>query len=296
MAAGIGSRYGGLKQIDPIGPHGEIILDYSVFDALRAGFARVVFVIRREIEATFREKIGRAVEARVATTYVHQELGDLPTGHTLPAGRIKPWGTAHAVLCAAEEVPGSFAAINADDFYGADAFKVLGDYLRTATDRNGVGDYALVGYPLAHTLSEHGHVSRGVCTVAPDGALTDITERTHVQRFPEGVQYSVDGEHWNTIAAESRVSMNMWGFTHGFFDRLRGAFRAFLDEHGFELNAECYLPSVVSQEISAGRARVAVLPTEERWFGVTYQEDRAVAERAIQELIEQGRYPTRVWT
>lgn len=296
MAAGIGSRYGGLKQIDPIGPHGEIILDYSVFDALRAGFTKVVFVVRREIEATFREKVGRAIEGRVATAYVHQELSALPDGFSLPTGRVKPWGTAHAVLCAAGEVSGSFAAINADDFYGADAFRVLGDYLQQVSDHDGIGHYALVGYPLAHTLSEHGHVSRGVCTVAPNGTLMDIVERTRVQAFPEGVRYSEDdGAHWAAIAADSPVSMNIWGFTPGFFTRLAAAFRAFLDARGNDLKSECYLPSVVNEEIRAGRARVAVLPTEERWFGVTYQEDRATAQRAVQALIRQGRYPEKLW-
>jgi NDP-sugar pyrophosphorylase family protein len=295
MAAGMGSRYGGLKQIDPVGPGGENVLDYSVFDAMRAGFGKVVFVIRRDIEEIFREKIGRAIEHRVECAYVHQELDALPPGFAVPDGRVKPWGTAHAALCARDAIAGPFAVINADDFYGAAAFQEVGGHLTAAAASGQAGEYCMVGYRLDHTLSEHGHVSRGVCSVTGGGYLTGIVERTRIQRFDDGIKCALGDEHWETLAPDTIVSMNIWGFTREFFDHLEDAFRAFLEQHGRELKSEAYLPAVVDVAMRTGRARVKVLRTDARWFGVTYQEDRAVAQRAVRELVATGQYPERLW-
>ncbi len=305
MAAGIGSRYGGLKQVDPVGPGGEMILDYSVYDALRAGFGSVVFVIRREIESDFRETIGSRVEPHMKTAYAFQELDALPSGFELPSGRVKPWGTAHAVLCARDCVPGAFAAINADDFYGAGAFAAVGGHLAKAPESTAAAadggtdgtpdDYCMAGYRLENTLSEHGHVSRGVCSVTSAGYLEDIVERETIKRFPDGVKYEGPDGNWTPIAASSPVSMNIWGFTARFFDHLDAAFRAFLERDVGRPKAECYLPAVVNDLIEEGRARVRVLPTDEHWFGITYREDRPTAERAVRERIAAGVYPERLW-
>lgn len=296
MAAGIGSRYGGLKQIDPVGPNGEIVVDYSVYDALRAGFDKVVFVIRRDIEDAFRERIGRTVESRVETAYVFQELDRLPAGFTLPAGRTKPWGTGHAILCARDSVDTPFAAINADDFYGRTAFEVLAGHLRTARDSGGVYDYAMVGYVLENTLSDHGHVSRGVCASGPDSCLIDIRERERVRRFADGVRYAgADGE-WIGLPAGSVVSMNFWGFTPGLFGELESRFPAFLRAGAANiLKAEFLIPEVVGNLVREGKARIRVLPTGERWFGVTYPEDRPRVQAAIREIVARGVYPENLW-
>jgi choline kinase len=306
MAAGIGSRYGGLKQVDPVGPSGEKIIDYSVYDAARAGFGRVVFVIRREIEQDFREFFGRAIEARIDTVYAHQELDSLPEGFDAPAGRVKPWGTAHAVLCARDAVPGAFSAINADDFYGPDAFAAVGRHLGRERwgDERPVGegsptdatqDYCMAGYRLDHTLSEHGHVSRGVCDVSEDGFLQGIVERETIRAFPDGIKYESDDGTWVPLPGDTMVSMNIWGFAGDFFEKLDAAFRAFLDRRLAEPGAECYLPAVVNDLISSDAARVRVIPTDERWFGMTYREDRPAAVRAIRALVERGVYPSRLW-
>ncbi len=295
MAAGMGSRYGGLKQIDPVGPSGENVLDYSVFDALRAGFGKVVFVVRRDIEGLFREKVGRAIERHVDTAYVCQELDALPSGFAPPPGRTKPWGTAHAALCARPAVGAPFAVINADDFYGAEAFRAVGDHLRAAAASGERGTYCMVGYRLDRTLSEHGHVSRGVCTVTRDGQLGGIVERTQIQRFDDGIKCAAGEDRWEPLAPDAIVSMNIWGFTPEFFDHLAAHFRAFLERHGHELKAEAYLPDVVNGLMRANRARVKVLRTDARWFGVTYQEDRAAAQRAVRELVAAGHYPARLW-
>jgi len=295
MAAGMGSRYGGLKQVDPIGPGGENVLDYSVFDAVRAGFGKVVFVIRRDIEDVFRERIGRRIERHVPCAYVHQELDALPAGFTVPEGRVKPWGTAHAALCARDAVGSSFAVINADDFYGAAAFREVARYLRSADASDRTGDYCMVGYRLDHTLSEHGHVSRGICSVTPDGYLTGIVERTRIQRFADAIKCALEGGDWEVLAPDTIVSMNIWGFTHEFFGHLEQAFRAFIATHGHDPQAEAYLPAVVDGAMRTGQARVRVLRTDAQWFGVTYQEDRATAQRAVRELVALGHYPERLW-
>jgi dTDP-glucose pyrophosphorylase len=296
MAAGIGSRYGGLKQMDPVGLNGEIIIDYSVFDALRAGFGRVVFLIRRDIQAAFRDKVGRAAEKRVDTSYVFQELLNLPPGFAVPADRKKPWGTGHAVLSCKDAVQEPFAVINADDFYGATAFQALVQYLRQAQDCDGVYNYGMVGYALANTLSEHGHVARGVCEVTPDGFLVDVRERTHIERLADGIRYTENGTHWVMLPPESIVSLNTWGFTLSIFRELETRFSLFLQKNAAHLTkAEYFLPDVVGDLVKEGKARVKVLPTNEKWYGVTYQEDRPRVQAAIRDMIRQGIYPEKLW-
>lgn len=297
MAAGIGSRYGGLKQVDPIGPGGEIVVDYAIYDALRAGFGKIVFLIRKEIEGVFREKIGSVIEHRAEIVYVNQELHNVPAWFTVPAERKKPWGTAHAVLCCKDVVHENFAAINADDFYGLEAFQALAGYLRKAHDPEGEPyDYSMVGYVLENTLSEHGSVARGVCDVTPEGYLAGVHERTKIQKNGGQVEYTENGQDWIAIPADSTVSMNMWGFTPGFFGELEQRFPNFLRRNeGNILKAEFFLPDVVNELLEEDKARVKVLPVNERWFGVTYQEDRPLVQDAIRKLIQQGRYPERLW-
>ncbi len=295
LAAGIGSRYGGLKQMDPIGPSGELIIDYSVYDALRAGFDRIVFLIRHDLEDAFREVIGRAVEQRAETIYAFQEIGNVPPGFTVPAGRVKPWGTSHAALCCQGLVDAPFAVINADDFYGATAYQALAAHLRGARDQENLYDYAMVGYRLRNTLSEHGHVARGVCEVTPDGFLRDVVERLHIQPFADGVKFTENGADWTPVSAESFVSMNMWGFTPSLFTELNARFPIFLQQNAANLKSEFLLPTTVGDLVREGRARVKVLPTNEKWFGVTYREDRPKVQVAVRELVRQGMYPERLW-
>jgi len=297
MAAGIGSRYGGLKQVDPIGPHGEIVIDYAVFDALRAGFGKAIFLIRKDIEEIFRERVGSTIEKQVQTVYVFQELDNLPPGFSVPPERKKPWGTGHAVLSCKDAVHEPFAVINADDFYGPGAFQALADYLRQAQDlEGGPYDYSMAGYELENTLSEHGTVSRGVCEVTPDGYLAQVRERTKIKRFGDQVKYTENGEEWVTLPAHSTVSMNMWGFTPGFFKELEQIFPRFLKANVETMSkVEFYLPSVVNQLLDEQKARVKVLPVQEKWFGVTYPEDRASVQEAIRGLVRQGVYPESLW-
>lgn len=297
LAGGIGSRYGGLKQADPIGPNGELIIHYSVWDALRAGFGHVVFLIRREIEDAFRERIGNQVEQHTDVTYVFQDLENIPAGFSIPAGRVKPWGTGHAVLCCRDAVHTNFAAINADDFYGATAFQALAGYLQTAADTGDQYEYSMVGYVLSNTLSEHGHVARGVCRVGADGYLESIQERLHIEQLPDGIKDRMEDGSWAPFPPDSTVSMNMWGFTPGFFGELEARFPRFLEQRvaANPLKAEFLLPDVVGDLVQERKARVKVLPTAEKWFGVTYQADRPRVQAAIRELIAQGRYPAELW-
>lgn len=295
MAAGIGSRYGGLKQMDPVGPGGEKIIDYSVYDARRAGFGLVVFVIRKEMEDDFREHIGRRIEQQIETRYVYQELEPLPEGFPVPENRVKPWGTAHAVATCREAVRTPFAVINADDFYGPSAFQVLGDFLQTVQEQEGVHEYGLVGYLLGNTLSEYGHVSRGVCEVGSGGSLHEIHERVKIQRFEDAIRHTEDGLTWIDLPADSVVSMNMWGFTPSLFEELDAGFVEFLRDCGSDLKAEYLLPERVGDLVAAGRARVQVLRTDARWFGITYKKDKPFVERAIRELVERGAYPPSLW-
>jgi len=295
MAAGIGSRYGGLKQIDPVGPDGEKIIDYSAYDARRAGFGRVVFVIRRDMEDDFRKHIGRRIEGQIDTAYVHQELEPLPAGFKVPAERVKPWGTAHAVAVCRGRVGTPFAVINADDFYGPSAFRVLSDYLKNLRETEGMHECCLVGYLLGNTLSEHGHVSRGVCEVASDGTLREIHERVKIQRLDGAIRHTEDGQNWIDLPADSVVSMNMWGFTPSLFDELDAGFVEFLKKRGADPKAEYFLPERIGELVASGRARVKILRTDERWFGITYKEDKPLVEKAVRGLVERGVYPPSLW-
>lgn len=289
LAAGMGSRYGGLKQVDPVGPSGETVLDYAVYDALQSGFTRVVFVIRRDFEALFREKIGARYTGRAKVDYVFQSLDALPPGFSVPAGREKPWGTGHAVWCARDAIKESFAVINADDFYGADSFQKLGKFLGARTDspRQGPSEFAMVGFRLANTLSEHGTVARGVCTSGANDLLSSIVEQTGIAAADVGPGLKYSG---NEI-----VSMNCWGFTPAIFAGLDEQFREFLAARGTELKAEFYLPAAASTMIARGQATVRVLPTDSTWFGVTYREDKPRVEAAIADLVRSGRYPAKLW-
>jgi dTDP-glucose pyrophosphorylase len=290
LAAGMGSRYGGLKQIEPIGPHGETILDYSICDALRAGFAKAVFVLRREIEPIFRKNIAGRFENRIAIEYVFQDLNDLPQGFTPPPGRTKPWGTAHAVLTAASAIHEPFAVVNADDFYGPESYHLLAKHLQS-----NVTDYAMAGFLLRNTLSTFGSVARGICQVNSKGYLQSVEEFTRIE--PEGEQAintSPDG-HITHLTGDETVSMNMWGFTPLVFLQLRQEFLNFLKRHTGDLKSECYLPTAVNALIQSGQAQVKVLRTPSSWFGVTYREDHPRVVESIRQLIRDGHYPERLW-
>jgi hypothetical protein len=279
----MGSRYGGLKQIDPVGPGGETVLDYAVFDALRAGFGRIVFVIRRDIEGAFHAKVGARYAGRAEVEYVFQSEDELPWGFQPGAGRVKPLGTGQAVWCARKCVREPFAVINADDFYGADSFCQLGAFLGSADRPN---EFAMVGFRLAATLSEHGKVARGVCSVA-DGSLEAIDERTGISPADVGPG--------RTYSGDETVSMNCWGFTTAIFPALESAFAAFLKANGADPSAEFYLPAAISEMIGKGAFRVRVLPTCNTWFGVTYREDRPKVSAAIAELVRRGTYPAKLF-
>lgn len=295
LAAGIGSRYGGLKQIDPVGPGGEVVLDYSVFDALRAGFGRVVFIIRHDIEDAFREAILARYAGRVDAALAFQELDMLPAGFALPPDRKKPWGTSHAVLCAAGRVHGPFAVINADDFYGEDSYRTLAKFLTTPA-APGPDEYALVGFRLRNTLSAHGTVARGVCSADANGFLTVAEEMTALEAMPGGRarNRNPDGT-FRELTGDEPVSMNMWGFRPPVFDQFRREFEAFLRDNAASPKAEFYIPTAMTGLIRTGAARCRILPTSSAWFGVTYREDKPGVVESIRELIRQGRYPERLW-
>jgi len=290
LAAGMGSRYGGLKQMDPVGPGGEFILDYTVYDALQAGFDRVVFVIRRDIEAEFREIVGRRIEPHMKVVYVCQEIDDLPSGHALPAGRSKPWGTGQAILAARDVVNGPFAVANADDYYGRDALRVLGDFL-TETEEDARA-YAMVGYRLDRTLSAHGSVSRGVCTVNPVSLLQGITEHTAIRRESDGLIRSEFGE----LSPETIVSMALYGFKPSFMGHLTRAFDTFLTARGSEERSEFFTPTVLDELLQAGNATGKVLSTSSSWFGVTNAEDRPGVVSMLADMAAAGLYPKGLWS
>lgn len=293
LAAGMGSRYGGLKQIDPIGPAGEVVLDYSVFDAIRAGFGKVVFIIRRDIEADFKAAVASHFTGRIAVEYVYQELSQLPAGHRVPEGRTKPWGTTHATLAAAGVVKEPFAVINADDFYGRKTFEVLARWLETKAGSTGL--YSLVGFILANTLSEHGGVSRGVCEVNAAGQLADIEECHEIQAECAGVKIR-RAAGWAAGTGREHVSMNFWGFTPDVFDRLGRAFSSFLGNLADPLKSECLLPTTIGALVKAGEARVDVLESPEKWFGVTYPADKPSVKASVQALVARGEYPAALWS
>ena len=296
MAAGMGSRYGGLKQLDPVGNHGQLIIDYSIYDAKRAGFETVVFVIKPEIEADFKEAIGDRVSRVMDVKYAYQLKEDLPEGYSVPAGRTKPWGTAHAALSVRKLVDGPFAIINADDYYGPEAFQEIYNYLSTHEDGD-VYEYVMVGYLLKNTVTENGTVARGVCEETADHFLTQVTERTKIEKGEPPRYTEDDGATWTDLSADTIVSMNMWGFTRSFLDEALARFPAFLDKALAENpeKGEYFLPTVVSQLIDEGKARVKVLRSEDKWYGVTYREDKPTVVAAITEKTAAGLYPDRLW-
>ena len=290
LAAGMGSRYGGLKQVDPVGPSGEAILDYSVFDAVRAGFGKVVFIIRKDFEAEFKEKVGAKYEGLIPVDYCYQDIHDLPAPYAVPDGRTKPWGTAHAIRSARAVVKEPFAAINADDFYGRDAFAKLGAFLQNAAATEGKLHFAMVGYRLDLTLSDYGSVARGICTVE-NGHLAAVTEMTKLFKTPGGAENREEGKPVQAFPGDARVSMNLWGFTPELFAALEERFPAWLAKNGDQPKTEWYIPFVVDEMIHEGKADVAVLPTDSSWFGVTYREDRPFVVDEIAKLVAAGDYP-----
>jgi len=299
LAAGMGSRYGGLKQIDPVGPSGEAILDYSVFDAHRAGFGKVVFIIRHDIEQVFREQVGSKYEGLLPVDYAFQDIADLPPPYVVPSGRTKPWGTAHAIRAARDVVREPFAAINADDFYGRDAFAKLAAFLGSADAQervppavaSGPHPFAMVGYRLDQTLSDFGSVARGICRVSPEGRLEKVTEMTKIVRTPSGAENREDPAAPVALTGGERVSMNLWGFTPALFGELEARFPAWLEANVAREKAEWYIPFVVDELVHEGKATVDVLPTDSAWFGATYREDKPLVAAAIRRLVDAGEYP-----
>lgn len=297
MAAGMGSRYGGLKQIDPVDREGHIIMDFSIYDAKRAGFEKVVFIIKKENEADFREAVGERIEKEMEVAYVFQELSNIPEGFEIPEGRVKPWGTAHAVLSAIDEIDGPFAVINADDYYGRHAFQTIYDYLTTHEDDDKYR-YTMVGYRLKNTVTDNGHVARGVCGLNENNELVNVTERTRIEKRNGGIEYSEDdGATWTAIDGDTLVSMNMWGFTHSILEEIRDGFPAFLEKGLKEnpLKCEYFLPFVVDELIREDRAEVKVLTSRDRWYGVTYKEDKPTVVQAVRDMKERGLYPEKLW-
>ena len=298
MAAGMGSRYGGLKQIDPVGSCGEAILDFSVYDAHEAGFETIVIIIKEAIKKDFMETVGaRLAKAPVEIRYAYQELDHLPEGYSVPEGRTKPWGTSHAVLCAKEAVDGApFAVINADDYYGKSAFKTIYDALCKAEDTDKF-DYCMVGYEVGKTVTENGSVARGVCYTDENGYLTEVVERTRIEKYDGGIHYTEDGENWVDLTEDTIVSMNMWGFTPSFLDEIEKGFAAFLD-NAFKTNplkGEYFLPFVVQTLLTENRATVKVETSADKWYGVTYAADKPVIVAALREKTAQGLYPDSLW-
>lgn len=292
LAAGMGSRYGGLKQMDPMGPNGETVLDYSVFDAIRAGFTRVVFIIRRDFAEAFQAGIGARFEGKIQVEYAYQALDDLPAGYSVPEGRTKPWGTTHAIRAARELIDGPFAVINADDFYGRDSYVQAAKFLTQPELTDGVEHYAMVGYQLENTLSDHGDVNRGICRTDEKGFLSGVEEVVKIQREDDGTVRGnyLDGSR-KEVPAGSIVSMNFWAFSANFMEQIEDHFTRFLAAHGTEEKSECYIPTVVDEFIHKGQADCAVLPTSSSWFGVTYPDDKPHVVANIQALIAAGEYP-----
>lgn len=290
LAAGMGSRFGGLKQIEPVGPGGETIIDYSIFDALRAGFGKLVFIIRKDIEDQFREVVGSRFEKRVPVEYVLQELDKIPAPYTVPAGRTKPWGTTQAILMAADVIKEPFAAINADDFYGPEAYRALAGHLTS-----GSPDYAMVGFVLRNTLSKFGSVARGVCQVDANGYLSDVVEMTAITPDSDKARETAANGTILPLSGDEPVSMNMWAFQPNIFPLLKENFESFLQKSGGELKSECYIPNTVNTLVKSGVSKVKVLHTNDSWFGVTYREDHPFVVSSIRSQIDAGVYPEKLW-
>ena len=293
MAAGLGSRYGGLKQLDKIGPNGEIILELSSYDAIKAGFEKIIFILRTEIVEDFKELIGNKLSQFAEIEYVIQDINNIPEGFNIPTDRVKPWGTGHAILCAKDIVKSPFLVINADDYYGQESFKLMYDYLSTNTEEN---HHAMVGYKLKNTLSENGHVARGICTVE-DGELKEIVERTKIIKRDESAFYTEDEKEWIELDYNSIVSMNMWGFMNSIFEITEEGFKNFLQNNlnNNPLKAEYFIPLVVSDLINSGKGKVKVINSKDKWYGVTYQEDKALVKEAIERMIDEGKYKKNLW-
>ncbi len=297
MAAGMGSRYGGLKQIDPVDEYGNIIMDFSIFDAKEAGFEKVVFIIKKAIEKEFKENVGRRMERHIQVEYVFQELHKLPEEYAVPEGRTKPWGTGHAILCCKDVIDGPFAVINADDYYGKQAFREMYRHLTTHKDGEKY-QYAMVGYELHNTMTDNGYVARGVCSIDENGKLLDIHERTRIEKQGEHGAYTEDdGQTWVTLPDDTVVSMNLWGFTASIFNELKQRFCPFLDKELARNPQKCeyFLPFVVDEILKENRAEVTVLKSKDRWYGVTYKEDKETVVSAIRSLKDQGLYPEKLW-
>lgn len=297
MAAGMGSRYGGLKQIDPVDSYGNLIIDFSIFDAIQAGFERVVFIIKKAIEADFKAHIGNRMSKHIQVDYVYQEVDKLPDGYKLPDNRQKPWGTGHAILCCQSAIDAPFAVINADDYYGKSAFTFVYNQLANMKDDD-VCHYTMVGYDLYKTLTEHGHVARGVCSVDENQMLTAIHERTRIESHKDQAEYTEDdGASWTPLPHGTIVSMNLWGFTTSIFKQLEQRFSGFLDEHlvANPLKCEYFLPFVVDEMLKEKMADVKVLTSADNWYGVTYKEDKEMVVAAIAAMKEKGLYPTQLW-
>ena len=297
MAAGMGSRYGGLKQIDPVDGEGHSIMDFSMFDAKRAGFEKVIFIIKKENEADFKEAVGDRMGKYMEVSYAFQELSNIPEGYEVPEGRVKPWGTAHAVLSCIDQIDGPFAVINADDYYGVEAFKLIYDYLSTHQDDDKYR-YTMVGYHLGNTVTDNGHVARGICEMNEAGELLSIRERTRIEKRDGGIAFTEDdGETWTFVPADTTVSMNMGGFSKSILEEIKKGFPAFLDKGLKEnpMKCEYFLPAVVSSLVEEDRASVAVLKSADKWYGVTYKEDKPVVEAAVKRMNEAGVYPTHLW-
>lgn len=297
MAAGMGSRYGGLKQLDPIGKNGEFIIDYSIYDAIKAGFNKVVFIIKEENLELFRDTVGRRIEKNIEVSYVFQslELKGIDTNIALPSNRVKPWGTAHAVLSCSEIVKEPFAVINADDYYGRESFELLAKFLKDVDMSSQKLHFAMVGFVLANTLTENGHVARGVCEADNNGYLVNITERTKIQRNGSDIQYEEDGK-WTTLTDDTTVSMNCWAFTPQIFKEIRDGFPKFLEDNKNNLEkAEYFIPFVVEDLVKAGKCDVKVVPTNSKWYGVTYKDDKEKVVEFINKMVDNKVYSERLW-
>ncbi len=298
LAAGMGSRYGGLKQMDPVDDEGHKIIDFSMYDAKRAGFGKVVFIIKKAIEADFKESVGNRVAKHIPVEYVFQEKEDIPEGVKIPEGREKPWGTAHAIYACRNAVKEPFAVINSDDYYGVDAYKELAAFLKApVAEREGLSPYCMVGYMLKNTLTENGYVSRGYCRVNDEGYLTQIDELTHIEKTADGARYTRDGINYESLSVDAPVSMNMWGFDPSIFPALKESLDRFFAEKMPEdpLKSECFIPIEVGEMIKSGKASVKVLSSSDRWFGVTYKEDKPEVMASIKELKDKGVYPEKLW-
>lgn len=292
MAAGIGSRYGGIKQLESFGPSGEKLIDYTIFDAIQCGFGKIVFIIRKAIEKEFSEMLRKPWQEKILMEYVYQELDNVPSWFQVPKHRIKPWGTGHAILVASEKIHGPFAVVNADDFYGREALKQIYLFLSSSPKEE---EYALVSYQLGKTLSPHGGVSRGICTQNEAGYLTRLCELSPIQKVPQGIVYTDEKGNLHSLDPTTLVSMNLWGFFPSFFEYLKEDFEIFLKKHGNDPKAEFYVTTVIDRLIQHGRTKVKILSTNQEWFGVTYKEDRSWVEAKIRELVSQGEYPENLW-